>query len=917
MKLSESFRLLGTSTVGDSDSKYDRYRPRLDRDGAIAFGEVDGGRIESVSARGVLQWVTTLEDNDDLTYALLSAGKRRLRSTGARSTMYITDARVVFVQDKANPPGQRVVGHVRFPWVDAIVWRTGKARFTRPALQIWMHEDFPVKHLGSWHHYIEVELQDPAAPGMIALDLARRVSAHNLAHGAPTWIHDRLREQAQITELPQPDDKGEGLWECPASVACPYGAEYIGDSPDTAEWIGRGAQAPAADPSTAAGGQQRAPSTVILKRMLARGRSIARERGNAVVGTDDLLLAVLIDDGTAVGQLMARHGAAYDSVKSQLDASRSRQAPQTENALRPRRIAVGKQKLRFSLALGLMRAMRDIGRSEEAEDHAASLECGNELMALADRSGISTLRALAHVQLGDSYLALGRLNEASNAFGSAAALCGAPTITWSALAPRLDPVEIVDEALHGLWRVADKRNSADKSAEIVALEQLREFRVRHGSSESKAWVADQLARVHGLNDDFAAAARWGAIAAEEYERSGKTAEAANAAGIVAESFNKAGEPARALPAAQRAVEGAAQAGDRDLEAVVRFQLARAYKALGDTASAWAEFSALLPDAPRRSPATARAIVINMAEIDTASAAADAIALADLDVVFYGPRSAEIAVAAARLADADDPDAARQLLIHSVRIAVGVLSHPDTVPENVDRAFVTLGEALTATADPNFTQEAVQLLEGPLRLLDPERFRASKCLVFLETLDAADRFELLVAIASPIVARLAETAAAEPEPAIRDLVALVRRQWELIRGLNRSGDPAAALHVQEELIGWMRKAAALAPGERSRLGFHLAAYGNNLMWAKRFAEAHDAQAEAIELLRAGLSTGVDCRRALVLALQVHARLADETGDRAQHRARLQEALTLLNGTATDWVETARSEIHAALASADGT
>lgn len=920
MKLSESFGLFGTSTLGDADSKYDRYLPRLYRDGSIAFADFDGTRIESVRVREIAQWVSTFEDNDDLTYAVMSTGKRDLRTIGARSTMYVTDARVAFAQDKVKTPDERVVGHIRYPWIDAIVWRPQLGRFKRPMLQIWMHEDFPVKHLGSWHHYIELEFDDTVDPVAIALDLARRVSAHNLAHGAPAWIHDRLREQSQITHLPELDDTGEGLWQCPASVACPHGAAYVGDSPSPAEWIGRGGQAPEAEPvADSDEPEQHAPSLTILKRILARGKSIARERGHTVMGTDDLLLALLIDSETSVGQLMERHGADYDSVKRQLDASLPRyERRRPYQPRRTERIRVGKRKVGFTEAIGLITTMRDISRREDAEDHAGALECGQQLVALAKRSGISTLQAFARVQVGGSYLMLGRLNEAHNAFAAAAALRSAQTVTWSAFAPKLDPIEVVDDALYGLWQVADERDNTDKSAEIGALEDLREFRSRYGSDETTAWTAAQLARIHGRNGDFAAAARWGEIAGEEYGRAGNTAGAANAARILAQSCNKLGEPARALPAAVDAIKGAVLAGDKELEASARFERARANKALGNTAAAWDEFRALLPDATRRSPSTARAIIIQMAEIDAVAAAADAIALADTDLVFYGPRSAEITLAAARSVLADDVDAARRLLMHSVRFAAGVLTNPDAVKANVDRAFATLGDALTATDDTQFTQQAVQLLVGPLRLLDPGRLCRDKCLEFLKTLDGEDRFDMLAALAAPIVDRLAETVASEPDPTSRDMVALVRRQWELSRGLKLSGQQEAALDVQEDLIGWMRKVAAVSSTERSRLGYYLATYGVDLMETKRYPDAHDKQTEAIELLRSGMSDGDDCGDVLVLTMRLHAQLADLNGDRAEHRSRLQEALTVLDSAAAaDWVDKARAEIQAILTGPDNT
>ena len=127
MKLSEAFALLGTSTHGDDDEKYDRHRPRLRQDGSIAWSAADGNRIEQATAREVAQWVSTLEDNDDLTYAILSAGKRELHTIGRAVTMYVSDARVAFVLDKAKKPNERTVGHIRYPWIDAIIWQIGRA----------------------------------------------------------------------------------------------------------------------------------------------------------------------------------------------------------------------------------------------------------------------------------------------------------------------------------------------------------------------------------------------------------------------------------------------------------------------------------------------------------------------------------------------------------------------------------------------------------------------------------------------------------------------------------------------------------------------------------------------------------------------------------------------------------------------
>ncbi|MCT7658033.1 Clp protease N-terminal domain-containing protein [Mycobacterium deserti] len=335
--------------------------------------------------------------------------------------------------------------------------------------------------------------------------------------------------------------------------------------------------------------EQRAPSLIILKRMLARGKSIARERGHSVVGTDDLLLALLIDVDTPVGQLMEQHGADYDSVKLQLAASQPRYGPQPQSR-RPHSIRVGNRKLGFTVALGLLKSMRGIASREAADDHEGALAHGQQLDALAERSGISTLRAFAHVQVGSSNLALGRLNPAHNAFAAAAALHSAPTVTWSVFAPKIDPIEVVDDALYGLCEVADQRNDADKSAEIAALEHLREFRTQYGSDETAAWTAERLARIHAVNEDFATAARWGEIAVEEYRRAGAAEGAANAARSVAESYRRSGNPERGLAAAEQAIEGAVVACNKAPEVSARFERARANRALGKPTEAWQEFS---------------------------------------------------------------------------------------------------------------------------------------------------------------------------------------------------------------------------------------------------------------------------------------------------------------------------------------
>lgn len=897
MKLSEAFGLLGTSTLGDSASKYDRHLPRLNRDGSIALSDIDGSRIEAVHVREVAQWVSTIEDNDDLTHALLSAGKRKLRTYGKRLTMHVTDARVVFMEDKAKNPDERVVGHIRYPWIDAIVWRPRLGRFARQQVQIWMHQDFPVKHLGTWDHYIEIEFDDAVDGAPLALDLVRRVSAHNLVHGAPAWVHDRLREQAQTTALPEPDESGEVLWECPASVSCPHGAEYIGDLPGPATWICRGATAPEPEPDAETEPRTpSAPSTLILKNILARSRAVAREHGRDVVETGDLMLALLFDEETPVGQLMARHGADYDSLRRQLVRNKPVSGP----------VRGGKIKPRLAIATTLTQAASAAAKTEEDGDDEAALAAAQHLLTVAEKSEISTLTAMARCLLADAYRALDRLDDAERSYECAASLRSAPLVDLGPLAPKIDPLKVVDDALFGLSEVARLRN--DSSTEVAALERLREFRLDYTPGESVPTAALELARAHGRAKDIASAARWGDIAQAEFEQAGQLAGAYDAATLVAYASNDAGDPERALRAAEDAIRHAAAVKKLRPAVEARYQRARANKALNNVAAAWGELLELLPDARRKDPSRARQIVIQLAEIEPVDAAAFAIDLANEDVAFYGPRSAEIALGSARALLPDSVDQARPLLLQSLRLAVAVLAHPDTVDDNVDRTFLTVGEALLASDDAQFSQAALPVLAEQLRRLDPSRLLRVECRGLVERLGTAQRFGLQTALARPIVDRLTEHLSRQDHPSTRDMFSLWRLQLMLQRGLKETDQRAEALAVRQDMIAWLRRAAQISVAERERLALGLANYGSDLMELERYADAHEPHAEAIDILRDLAAEGGKPKETLIVALCSHADLAARIDDRGTQRSRLQEALAIVDevGDAA-WAARRRTDI----------
>lgn len=469
MELSEAYDLFGEATIGDADTKYSRYLPRLNTSGRIALEDVDG-RTHSIRAREVEQWVSTLEDNNDLTFAIQSAGKQRLKSFASRLTVLITDARVVFVQEKVKDPQRRTVGQIRFPWVSAIAWRPRRGRFTRARIELWMHEDFPVKHLGTWFHSIYIDFDDDFNTESLALDLVHRVAAHNLAHGAPSWAHSALRSQAQLQALPSPDtDDEDGFWSSPATLSCPLGAEYIGDSPKPGEWVGPGAPSTdSPDQSDDANhhdkaGASPATTALALNRVLARAHSISRRRGMTKPTTSDLLLALMVDEDTPVSRLLAEHDLEYLTVARQVYRDQ------------PIRGAVvgGQSSMSTVIARRWIRQTSQIGSGDGSYDLVAA----QRLVDIAKDSGLSTARAYADVVLGDALLKFNRTSDAGSAYASAKTLRRGPIVKVAPLQPSLDPLAIVDDALVGLHEVATRVH--DEAAQRVAMENLQRFRAEY------------------------------------------------------------------------------------------------------------------------------------------------------------------------------------------------------------------------------------------------------------------------------------------------------------------------------------------------------------------------------------------------------------------------------------------------------
>ncbi|MFI8774636.1 Clp protease N-terminal domain-containing protein [Gordonia sp. NPDC062954] len=331
MELSEAFCVLGTATPGDFASKFDRYIPRLHADGSVALAADDGIARAAGRTRELVHWVSTLEDDGDLTGLLLNYGKRDIQSLEKDLNVYLTDARIVFIANGEVRSG-RTVGHVRYPWVSAVSWRPDLGVGRRPTVTLHMDQDFPVKALGSWMHYVEMRFPKGFHPGSLALDIARRVSAHNLAHGAPQRAHEALRAMADAPRRVDPPKGQEDMIVIPAHVECPLGAEYIGDCPDRAEWrvlleddahdLSETPQdASALTPAPAAHTALAGPHITTTGGPIVAGADAADVVGQRRIGTAHLLLGLLADEANPVTRLLNEAGVDFRRVAERLETN--------------------------------------------------------------------------------------------------------------------------------------------------------------------------------------------------------------------------------------------------------------------------------------------------------------------------------------------------------------------------------------------------------------------------------------------------------------------------------------------------------------------------------------------------------------------------------------------------------------------
>lgn len=187
------------------------------------------------------------------------------------------------------------------------------------------------------------------------------------------------------------------------------------------------------------------------------------------------------------------------------------------------RIRRGTAKLDRLTALGFQRLMQRIGAAEEAHNYEAACAHARDLLDLAESIDISTLIAMARGQLGDMEMARGDLDRAESLLRAAASLRDAPRVTLSKMMPRLDPVEVVDDALTSLAELSGRAKDGDRRNAV--LRELLEFRTSYGTLEDAAGTAEELACSYAAAGDVKTAIPLFDRARADYMRAGRLAEA--------------------------------------------------------------------------------------------------------------------------------------------------------------------------------------------------------------------------------------------------------------------------------------------------------------------------------------------------------------------------------------------------------
>lgn len=230
---------------------------------------------------------------------------------------------------------------------------------------------------------------------------------------------------------------------------------------------------------------------------------------------------------------------------------------------RPNRIRVGSAKLSRRSAARFRRLIQQIETSSQSQAHESHFGALGEVLEIAEAEGISTLVAMAQVQLAQAELQRGNVMEATSLLREAVALREAPRVEISPVLPRLDPTDVIDEALETFVQMADQAKDVERR--IAALKELLAFRVEYRDIEDAAWTAGQLGRSYGQTRNFESASHHLAESQDLYARVGRLQKVAEMAILRSLSARFLEQYEHAYQLAQEALEVSKSIDDPALE----------------------------------------------------------------------------------------------------------------------------------------------------------------------------------------------------------------------------------------------------------------------------------------------------------------------------------------------------------------
>jgi hypothetical protein len=233
------FVVLNDREHGNEGKYYDRKWPTLRADGSLWTSPEDGDVLGPFPVRANIQYTTAFPGNMESFEAIGRA--LRNRETVYRLfhfQMFVTESRVVLVQNKPPAEGHQIVGHLRFPWITSVGFRPKQSLLNECTLELKFQESMDDGDGGVWFHDVELTFEKTFDSGSLAQTIVRRMAAHHLRLELPDVVTTDVRELLAVERLPNPA-KGElSEYFSPVFVYFPYGAEYIGDDVEKAAWFG-------------------------------------------------------------------------------------------------------------------------------------------------------------------------------------------------------------------------------------------------------------------------------------------------------------------------------------------------------------------------------------------------------------------------------------------------------------------------------------------------------------------------------------------------------------------------------------------------------------------------------------------------------------------------------------------------------